>query len=208
MNRLFVEAKHENTSECNFLKSIIRYYFHDKEGNMEFVFMNGFGNLFNETILNQIKSSIDNDDRCIAFLDADTCRKGGGFDAKSKWLADNKKKHGVEFPVFLYPDNSNNGDVECLMEHIARRDLHKCWFDCFEDYEKCVLGIKNSEGNNIYNIPNLKGKLHTYISSMNLSSKEKSKIGSGNWLFENENYWNLKSKELIPLIEFLRTHLL
>ena len=51
------------------------------------------------------------------------------------------------------------------MEFAARRDLHPVFFDCFEDYEKCVSGVKDSNGQAIYNVPNLKGKLHTYMSA-------------------------------------------
>ena len=93
------------------------------------------------------------------------------------------------------------------MDRIARRDLHISWFDCFEDYEKCIAGIKNTNGQSSYNIPNLKGKLHTYISSMNLSAKERNNLGGGNWLFENEQYWDLSSNELNPIVNFLRENL-
>lgn len=42
---------------------------------------------------------------------------------------------------------------------------------------------------------------------MPLSKKEKDRIGSGNWLFEDTKYWDLDSDKLKPLIEFLRKKL-
>ena len=56
------------------------------------------------------------------------------------------------------------------MEAIARRDLHPVFFDCFEDYERCVSGVKDEHGQPLYNTPNLKGKLHTYMNAQKLSN--------------------------------------
>lgn len=204
-NRLFIEAKHAKTPECNFLKSLVRRYFPNKD--FDFIFMDGYGNLFNEAIVNQMRSAIDEQENCLLFLDADTPQKNGGFVAKEAWVKKNLAVCNLSVPFFIYPNNAENGDVECLMVRIARRDLHNRWFDCFEDYEKCVAGIKNTNGQSSYNIPNLKGKLHTYISSMNLSAKDRNNIGGGNWLFENEQYWDLSSDELNPIVNFLRENL-
>lgn len=169
--------------------------------------MDGYGNLFGEAIINQLRSSADDGDNNLVFLDADTPAKQGGFDIKKDWVEGKKKEHNLDFSYFIYPDNSEDGDVECLMEDIACRDRHRTWFDCFEDYEKCVIGIKDAEGHRLYNVPNLKGKLHTYISSMNLSNKLRSKLGNGDWLFENEEFWNLSSDSLKPLLTFLEKNL-
>lgn len=45
-NRLFIEAKHAKTPECNFLKSLVSRYIPNKD--FDFIFMDGYGNLFNE----------------------------------------------------------------------------------------------------------------------------------------------------------------
>jgi len=206
MNRLFIEARHEKTSECCFLKTLANKYFQAKE--IDFVFMDGCGNLFREPIVNQLKSSEDNGDNCLVLLDADTSDKGGGFARKAKWVMDNKSEVGVSFSFFIYPNDSDDGDIECLMEQVARRDLHEGWFDCFEDYEKCVKGMKDSRGMIRYNIPNRKGKLHTYISSMNLSAARKQRLGNGDWLFEQPEYWDLESISLKPLLNFLEDNLM
>mgnify|MGYP004676774579 FL=1 len=202
---MFIEAKHAKTPECNFLKSLVRRYFPNKD--FDFIFMDGYGNLFNDAIVNQMRSAIDEQENCLLFLDADTPKQNGGFVAKEAWVKKNLAVYNLDVPFFIYPNNAEDGDVECLMEQIARRDLHNRWFDCFEDYEKCVAGIKNINGQSSYNIPNLKGKLHTYISSMNLRAKERRNLGGGNWLFENEQYWDLSSNELNPIVNFLKENL-
>lgn len=205
MNRIFIEARHKDTAEYNFLKAILSKYFHDKE--CEFVFMNGFGNLFNEVVLNQMNIAEDNGDHVMVLLDADTPHKGGGFEAKKEWMEKHLADESITIPYFLYPNNKGDGDVECLMEEIARRDFHKVWFDCFEDYEACVSGVKDETGKSKYNTPNLKGKLHTYISSMPLESKERNKLGSGDWLFDNVDYWDLSSDKLRPILDFFRSNI-
>ena len=108
---------------------------------------------------------------------------------------------------FIYPDNQSDGDIETLMEFAARRDLHPVFFDCFEDYEKCVSGVKDSNGQAIYNVPNLKGKLHTYMSAQKLSGRLRNRLGSGDWLFDDRNYWNLDVVALRPLKDFLTENL-
>lgn len=114
-------------------------------------------------------------------------------------------KHSV--PYFIYPNNKDDGDVETLMESAARRDLHQVFFDCFEDYEKCVSGVKYQYGQPLYNTPNLKGKLHTYMNAQKLNNKLRRKLGTGNWLFDNTNYWDLKTFALQPLKDFLAINL-
>ena len=55
MNRIFIEAKHDKTSEYHFLKTVLSLHFQDKE--VEFIFMDGVDNLFSEAILNVIPIS-------------------------------------------------------------------------------------------------------------------------------------------------------
>ena len=89
----------------------------------------------------------------------------------------------------------------------ARRDLHHIFFDCFEDYEKCVSGLKDDNGEPVYNVPDLKGKLHTYMTAQKLPNRLKRQFGNGNWLFNEERYWNLNIAELEPLKDFFASNL-
>lgn len=58
-----------------------------------------------------------------------------------------------------------------------------------------------------YAIPNRKAKLHTYISSQKLNNASRRKLGSGQWLFNDQNYWDLSRPELQPLVNFLKNNL-
>lgn len=146
-------------------------------------------------------------EQVLVLADADTVSKGAGYAKRKEDIDKGMGNHALSFPYFLYPDNQKDGDVEELMEKAVRRDLHTAFFDCFEDYEKCVSGIKDKNGVSRYNVPNLKGKLHTYMTAQKLSRKLRDKLGSGDWLFDESDYWNLDVDALQPLKDFLAAHL-
>ena len=205
MNKIFIEAKNKNTVESHFLQAIIDLFLPEKE--VEFIYMNGIGNLFSETILNQISLAKENNEQVLVLADADTISKGYGYTKRQKEIETGMQQHSIQFSYFLYPNNQDDGDIEILIESAARHDLHSVFFDCFEDYEKCVSGAKDTNGNPLYNTPNLKGKLHTYISSQQLTKKQRDKLGSGDWLFDNPNYWDLDVDALLFFKEFLKQNL-
>lgn len=205
MNKIFIEAESRATPEYNFLKAIIELHFPAK--NVDFICIGGISNLFNETNINQINESLIMEDRVLILIDADTAAKGFGFSKRKADIDNNLQLRNLEIPYFIYPNNNNDGDVETLMESAARRDLHKVFFDCFEDYEKCVSGVKDKFGQPLYNTPNLKGKLHTYMNAQKLSNKLRRRLGSGDWLFSNTDYWDLHADALRPLIDFLSANL-
>ena len=70
MTKIFIEAKSNKTSEYHFLQAIISKFLPAIE--VEFIFMDGIGNLYNETNLNQIKLAQETDEQVIVFADADT----------------------------------------------------------------------------------------------------------------------------------------
>lgn len=205
MNNIFIEAKHEKTAECFFLKAVLNKFFPEKE--IKFFFMDGIGNLFKESILNQISQAQLNNDSVLVFADADIEVKGWGYEKRHESIEAGMHNADIVFPYFLYPNNHDNGDVEELMEATALHDTHKVFFDCFEDYEKCIKGVKNAEGTSAYNSPNLKGKLHTYISAQQLNKKCRDRLGAGDWLFDRSEYWNLDVVALQALKDFLAENL-
>lgn len=206
MNKIFIEAKDRNTSEYHFIDTILSSFFSLKE--VEIVPMDGISNLFKEAILNQIAQAQIMSDNVLVLADADTVAKEWGFAKRKQDIEEKMLVNNVSFSFFLYPNHRDDGDVEVLMESIARRDLHSVFFDCFEDYEKCVSTKKDSMGHSVYNVPDRKGKLHTFISAQKLSNKQRKRIGHGEWLFDNMNYWNINSLALEPLKEFFQANLI
>lgn len=205
MNKIFIEAEDKTTPEYNFLKTFVDLHFPTKE--IDFICIGGIGNLFNETNVNQMLQAQAIGDQILILIDADTVAKGYGFVKRKADIDNDMQALKISFPYFIYPNNQDDGEVETLMEAAARRDLHSVFFDCFEDYEKCVSGVKNTNGQPLYNTPNLKGKLHTYMSAQKLSNKLRRRLGTGDWLFDDTNYWDLKIADLQPLKDFLSTNL-
>lgn len=205
MNKILIEAQDKTTPECHFLKAILTRDFPRKD--VDFICIGGVDNLFNEANVNQISQAQAVGDSVLVLIDADTVDKGFGFSKRDKDINNEMLNHSVSFPYFIYPNNYDDGDVESLMESAARRDLHQVFFDCFEDYEKCVSGVKDEFGQPLYNTPNLKGKLHTYMNAQKLSNKLRRKLGSGDWLFDDSKFWDLDVVALQPLKDFLNNNL-
>ena len=187
MTKIFIEAEDKTTPEYNFLKAFVSLHFPTKD--VEFTCIGGIGNLFNETNKNQISQAQEVGEQVLILIDADTISKGYGFAKRKADIDNDMQTHKLSVPS------------------AARRDLHQVFFDCFEDYEKCVSGVKDQSGQPLYNTPNLKGKLHTYMNAQKLSNKLRRKLGTGNWLFDNTNYWDLHAVALQPLKDFLAINL-
>ena len=205
MNTIIIEAKSKDTPECHFLSSIIKSISPDME--FDFIPMDGISNLFRESVFNQIAKAEIRGDQIVILADADTINKGCGYERRKANIEDGLAANALNIPYFLYPHNHDDGDVETLMEDAARRDLHGVLFDCYEDYERCVSGARDKAGNSLYNVPNHKGKLHTYINAQQLSKKQRDRLGRGDWLFNDIRFWDLNVVSLQPLRDFLTTTL-
>lgn len=196
MIKIFIESKNSQTPEYNFLETILRVFGYNPQSSV-IVPLNGKDTL--DLARNQfIQNTVEGGTNLIIF-DADTAINGGGYNIRRKEIETKLRDLHIQADIFLWPDNFNDGDFETLLESIARKDLHERFFGCFNDYELC-LGDE-------YLCPNRKGKLHTYITSMKLTNKQRNKIGAGHWLFENKDLWDLDSVNLTALKKFLSKYL-
>lgn len=192
MIKIFIESKNNLTPEYNFLITLLTKLGYDSEL-YEIVPLNGKDTLHlakNQFIQNTAEGGLN-----LIIFDADSNDNDGGFKKRTEELSATLTRLNIIARLFLWPDNHSDGDFETMLESIARKDIHKRFFDCYNDYESCL--------GNDYLSPNRKGKLHTYITAMKLSNRQRNKIGSGHWLFDNENLWDLKSQCLVPLKDFL-----
>ena len=212
MTKIFIEAEKRDTPEHYFLQSIINVFFPEKD--VDFIYMKGIGNLFNQAIINQIKLAQETGEQVIVIVDADTVAKGYGYNKRKEEIEKGMATNSISFSYFIYPNNNDNGDVETLMEAAALYAPNKVFFDCYNDYEICLRGVKDDNGESIYNIPNLKGKVYAYAAAQTIYDTQQKqriplikKMGGGNWLFDNKDYWNLDVDALQPLKDFLKENL-
>ena len=202
MVHFFIESKNESTPEYVFVNKYVKRCRPDLE--FDIITIDGIGNLFNNSNINLMRLHSAKKEKNAIIVDTDFPRNDGGYESRKKNIEERAKAEGVVFNLFLFPNNSDDGIFENLLEFIARKDKHKLFFDCFSDYENCMKSQKDDNGKPVYQVPNLKGKLHTYINAVPMAQKIRNKLGRGDWQFENEEYWDLNSPALEPLKNFIQ----
>ena len=163
MVKIYIEGKNKKVPESEFLRAILNHIGIPDEKYV-FVHTNGYTSLLdaaNGVNVEIMRANSDSGGKNLVVFDADTTLNNGGFGKRQKELLEKGKALGLSFELFLWPDNGNDGDVEVLMESIARKDLYPEFFDCFSKYEHCISQRKNEKGEPFYTTPNRKGKLHT-----------------------------------------------
>lgn len=207
MVQIFIEAKRLATPEGCFLQTIIKRFIPESKS-YEIIPTDGWTNLFCETNVMKFISNSDTGGENLVIFDADYPEKeNGGYENRLKVLKEKLAEKGVtDAHIFLWPDNESDGDFETLLESLARKELYQEYFDCFDDYEKCIAGPKDANGINKYHWPNQKARMYTYISSMQLSKKQRDRL-SYDWLFEDNKYWYLDSEKLAFVVAFLKSYL-
>jgi hypothetical protein len=134
----------------------------------------------------------------LLILDADTINhQAGGFNNRRAAITAWLEKVKVTAQVFLWPNNSNDGNLETMLQKIIVKE-HEQVFVCFEKYEECL----RFQGMG-YVTPNEKAKIYAYAYALSEKSEESSEVKRN---YRNSKIWNLKSDFLQPLNQFLVPH--
>lgn len=198
MTRIFIEAKHKNTTESVFITTLLKLL-GIPASSYEICWVDGKDNLVKNEV--KFRENTLTGGRNIIIFDADTPTTGCGFAATRERILSTFPDDVVIDGLYLFPHNHDDGIFENLLEELTLKDIHSKFFDCFSDYELC-LGDE-------YVSPDIKGMLHTYMSAQKaLSNTQRRALGSGQWLFDDSRYWNLNVAELQPLKDFLTTNVL
>lgn len=193
MVRIYLETEGTATPEYVFVSTLMNYWGIDTSL-YDVVCVGGKDNIHN--MANKMKETTLENGKNLVVFDADFPYNGGGFEKRRAELIVRLKEMEVDAEIFLFPNNRDDGDVEVLLDTLARKDIHSRFFDCFSDYESCL--------GNEYNSPDLKGKLYTYMTSQKgISNRKRNKIKSGQWHFSDENYWDISRVTLDPLKNFI-----
>lgn len=153
---------------------------------------------------NILKQNSKNHEPNLVIFDCDDTAKEGGITKRTNELLSLKDELSVDFDLFLFPNNLEDGAFEELLLKIVN-PRHQCLLDCFEGYEKCIGG--HDPEDKIYQRPNTKAKIYSYISSFKRSRNQKEKFKQGDWDFSNPSYWDLESNNLQPLKNFLKQYI-
>lgn len=96
------------------------------------------------------------------------------------------------YDIFLLPNNKDNGNLETLIEKIAR---YKEVLKCFEGYEECISKLVLRNDN--IKLPPKKSKIFAYMESFGFKNPEESEN------FDLSPYVDFKNEYLEPLKNFL-----
>ena len=205
MTKIYIEGKDKGVPECDFFCTILATM-NIATDKYEIIPTGGYKNLMDSKtmpFIEVLRANTDVGGKNLVVFDADTEKNNGGFAVRQEYLIKRRDELNLEFDLFLWPDNKSDGDVEVLMESIARTDLYPEFFDCFAKYEHCMSQRKNEDNEPFYSSPNRKGKLHTYFNALPISNAKKKKFGHGVCRWGDQEIWNMESKSLVPIKEFL-----
>ncbi len=129
----------------------------------------------------------------LVIFDADFPKNEGGFAKREATILAEKTKLSLQFDLFLFPNNQDDGDLEVLLENIIN-PLNKGIFECWEIYQNCLQNKPNlhkgAEGK--YTIPARKSKIYTYLETLlEDTAKEKELAKDPKRDFRNREHWQL-----------------
>jgi len=138
--------------------------------------------------------------KTMVVLDADSQKKDhkfGGYERRINYLNHFKKENNIEFDVFLFPNNQEDGDLETLLLQIAHPEKYKPYFDCYEKYIHCLQTIADEQFSN--ELFEDKNKIYSYMRAY---------YGMQNAKEENRKYtpefWNFTHKAILPFFDFIK----
>ena len=195
---IFIESDKETTNEGHFVRHMATLVYAGNSKEIEIVGTGGYTNLDQFAV--QMQRNTDNGIKNLVIFDADFPHTGG-FEKRQAELLNLKEKEKVDFELFLFPNNQDDGTFEHLLEHLATEE-HKGLLECFEGYESCIRGRNNPK----YVSPDQKAKMYAYVSTQT-DPKDIKMFKKGDWRFNQTDLWNLNVDYLTPLKDFLSLYL-
>ena len=115
-----------------------------------------------------------------------------------------KEEFGVEFELFLLPNNQDAGALEDLLENIINPNNQPV-MDCWQTYEGELKKVRiPTKTPPTLTIPAKKTKIYAYLETLLGKSKTQKKlIKDANRNYENIQHWNLDAEYLEKLKLFL-----
>ena len=193
----------EGIADKVFFKQYFQHCFGIVVPEERIVNLEGWTNIKGIAALRRMRSTTDNGGVNIAILDADK-----DIDARRKDILNWKQEHGVEFELFLLPNNQDAGALEDLLEHIINPNNQPI-FDCWQHYED-ELVRQEIPGRTPppLTTPAKKTKIYGYLEALlGTTKREKELIKDPNRNYENPQHWNLDAEYLEPLKLFLERNL-
>lgn len=153
--------------------------------------------------VNLMKRTVDDGGVNLVIFDADDdCEK------RRHEILEWKQRQGVDFELFLLPDDMGSGALEDLLERIINPDNREV-MDCWESYENAIKEIRLpwKHGTRL-TTPAKKTKIYAYLEVLLGASKsEKRKIKEKERNYLDGNHWDLNAEAISGLADFLKKNL-
>lgn len=130
---IFLETGKKTTPEYCFIDDFVGKYLGVDPSEYGIECVDGKDNL--QRAVNKLLDNTISGIRNLIIFDADSSSNGGGFEKRKSELLAKMKELNITADLFLFPNNRDDGMFEDLLMHIARKENHKSFFDCFSDYE-------------------------------------------------------------------------
>ena len=121
MIRIFIESRNRTTPEYKFVDTLLKSMGIDP-ASYEIIPLNGKDTL--HLAKNQFLQNTAEGGRNLIVFDADSEENLGGYRRRKDDLVSKLNHLDITAELFLWPDDNEDGDLETLLESIARKDLH------------------------------------------------------------------------------------
>ena len=189
----------EGIADETFIRQYLYHLFSQKVPENFILKTNGKDNLKSSVAINRMRSMTDQGGINLVIFDADD-----DCEARRTSILEWKEQNGLEFELFLLPNNQDKGELEDLLENIINpnnRPIMECW----ENYEKelVTLDIPGRTPPPL-TTPAKKTKIYGYLEALlGTSESDKKKIKEREREYDNVLHWDLDAIFLLPLKEFL-----
>ena len=144
-----------------------------------------------KSVKEKIHKALSRDERVLIVFDADEDAQKSLKNIKEQLVSLNSSWEN-RCKIFLMPNNKDTGNLETLLEHIAKE---KCILKCFDNYSSCIAGLQSKNSN--IKLPAKKSKVFAYLSSFGFKN--------GNKKFKlDKNILDLQNPYLNTLKDFLK----
>lgn len=163
----------------------------------------GYMKLFTEEAINPLKENNDYGIKNLVIFDADE-----NCEARRQELLAIKERFGVEFELFLLPNDKDAGALEDLLENIINPNNQPV-MDCWQTYEGELVKVRiPSKTPPTLTIPAKKTKIYAYLETLLGKTRgQKELIKDAKRNYENTQHWNLDAEYLEPLKVFLENNI-
>lgn len=195
----------EGDADKKFFENYYHHLFHEKAPSGSIIHpgkdddTGGYQKLRKEDAINAMKQNTDAGGKNLVIFDADE-----DCEARRKELLAIRDEFGVEFELFLLPNNKDAGELEDMLEQIINPDnqpVMDCWATYEGELEKVRIPTKTPP---TLTIPAKKTKIYAYLETLlGKTRSQKKLIKDANRNYENAQHWNLDAEYLEPLKEFL-----